>query len=177
MDHVSRADIEARLDHVRAAPGNGGSVEMIVSRPSEDARRVLSEGRLTVTEGLAGDDWKNRVPPSAGEDTQLALINTRYLDIIAGGRDRWPLAGDQLYVDMDIGVDNMPAGTRLAIGSAVIEITEEPHTGCSKFSGRFGLDALRFVNSDPGKALRLRGVYARVIQEGTIHQGDSVEKM
>ena len=86
---------------------------------------------------------------SANPDAQLTLMNARVVALVAGERERWPLAGDQLYVDLDLSADNLPPGTRLAVGSAVIEVTPEPHTGCAKFSARFGSEALRFVNSPP----------------------------
>ena len=94
-----------------------------------------------------------------------------------GSRERWPLAGDQLYVDLDLSVENLPAGTRLAVGDAVVEITPEPHTGCAKFSARFGTDALKFVNKPPGRELRLRGVNARVVTPGTVRPGDAISKL
>jgi len=104
-------------------------------------------------------------------------MSARAAEAVAGDRERWPLAGDQLYVDLDISVDNLPAGTRLAIGEAVIEVTEEPHTGCNKFSARFGSEAIKFVNKSPGRELRLRGLNAVVITPGTVRVGDAVTKL
>jgi MOSC domain-containing protein YiiM len=102
-------------------------------------------------------------------------MNSRVIALLAGDKERWPLAGDQLYVDLDLSVDNLPPGTRLNFGSAVVEVSDRPHTGCKKFAARFGLDALQFVNSPQGKQLRLRGLHARVVQPGVIRVGDIVE--
>jgi hypothetical protein len=143
---------------------------------------VLDGGVLDVAEGLVGDMWRRRgsrrTPDgSANPLAQLTLQNARLAALVAGERERWPLAGDQLYVDLDLSVDSLPPGTRLAVGSAVIEITPDPHTGCAKFSARFGSDALRFVNSPDGRALRLRGANARVVEAGSVRTGDAIRKL
>jgi MOSC domain-containing protein YiiM len=155
-------------------------VELIVRRPAEGEREVLEEAVIDVNEGLSGDRWRTGAR-THGEvvDTsnQLTLMNARAIALIAQDRERWQLAGDQLYVDLDLRPDNLPAGSRLALGSAVIEVTDEPHTGCSKFSGRFGSDAVRFVNSRAGRDLRLRGLNARVVEPGRIRAGDTIRKL
>ena len=104
-------------------------------------------------------------------------MSSRAAALVAGDRERWPLAGDQLYVDLDLSDENLPPGTRLALGSAVLEVTDEPHTGCKKFTARFGLDAMVFVNSPVGRALNLRGINARVVESGTVRVGDAVTKL
>jgi MOSC domain-containing protein YiiM len=152
---------------------------MIVRRPETEAREVLADGVLDLAEGLVGDNWRTRgsarTPDgSAHPDMQLTLVNARALALIAQRKDRWPLAGDQLVVDLDLSVDNAPPGTRLRIGQAVIELTAQPHTGCKKYAARFGVDALGFVSSPVGKRLQLRGVNARVVQPGAIRVGDPV---
>ncbi len=182
MKHLSLAELEAGLDHVRAAPRDAGTVEMIVRRPSIEEREVLEEAILDASEGLVGDTWRSRSieASDAGTptlDSQITLMNARFVDLVAQARDRWALAGDQLYVDLDVGVENLPPGTTLTIGTAVLEITARPHTGCSKFSRRFGVDALRFVDSPTGRDLRLRGVYATVVRPGSIRRGDVVKKL
>ena len=183
MAHLGAEELGAGLAEIRAAPADAGTVEMIVRRPAEDEREVLEEARLTLEDGVAGDHWRSRgsrsTPDgSADPDRQLTVMGARVVDLLAGGnRDAWPLAGDQLYVDLDLGVANLPAGTRLAIGDAVIEVTEPAHTGCAKFSARFGSEALRFVNSPDGRALRLRGLNARVVRPGTIRRGDPIRRL
>ena len=151
-------------------------------RPAEDEREVLDECTLDLVEGLVGDAWLargSRAMPdgSANPDAQLTLMNARAAEAITGSRERWPLAGDQFYVDLDLGIENLPAGSQLAIGDAVVEVTPEPHTGCAKFSARFGTEALKFVNKSPGRELRLRGVNARVVTPGTVRPGDTISKL
>ena len=167
---------------VRTAPRDAGTVEMIVRRPAVDEREVVAEGRLTPEDGLVGDDWRRRgsrsTPDgSADPDRQVTIMSSRYVDLLAGGdRSAWPLAGDQLYVDLDLSEANLPAGTRLQVGSAVVEVTEPPHTGCAKFSARFGSEALRLANSPEGRALRLRGLHVRVLEAGTVRPGDAIRR-
>jgi hypothetical protein len=177
--HVSAAELEAGLPEIKLAPAAEGTVELIVRRPAEDVREVLEEAVLDLNEGLVGDRWRasarNEGEP-LDSSTQLTLMNARVIALIEPNRERWPLAGDQLYVDLDLRPENLPAGTRLALGSAVIEVTDEPHTGCSKFSSRFGSDAVRFVNSRAGRDLRLRGLNARVLEPGRVRAGDTIRK-
>jgi hypothetical protein len=182
MQHRTAEELTVGLDQIRQSPATAGTVELIVRRPVENEREVLDEGMLDLELGLVGDAWKargSRSTPdgSANPLTQLTLMNARTADLVTGSRERWPLAGDQLYVDLDLSIENLPAGTQLAVGDAVVEITPEPHTGCAKFSARFGTDALKFVNKSPGRELRLRGVNARVVTPGAVRPGDAVKKL
>jgi hypothetical protein len=166
-------------EEARSAPSGVGTVRLIVRRPAVDEREVLSEAVLDVDEGMAGDTWRVRGSSStpdgsANPEAQVTLMNARAAARIAGDPERWPLAGDQLYVDFDLSVENLPAGTRVAIGTAEIEVSEKPHTGCAKFSGRFGTDALRLVSSPEGRALRLRGMNAKVVRGGVVRVGDTI---
>ncbi len=179
MEPLTTSEIESGMDHVRGAPVDGGTVEMIVSRPARGERAVLDEAVLDTTVGLIGDCWLERgsrtgVDGAALPDRQLTLMNARFVALVAGARDRWPLAGDQLYVELDVSKANLPPGTRLTVGDAVVEITDAPHTGCAKFVERFGKDAARFVNTGIGLELRLRGVNARVVTGGAVRTGDQV---
>jgi len=179
--HRSTDELEAGLDHIRAAPTDGGTLELVARRPAVGEREVLDVAELTVDEGVVGDTWAVRpstrtTDGTAHPDMQLNVMNARATALIAGQRERWPLAGDQLYVDLDLSVDALAPWTRLAIGSAVIEITDQPHTGCAKFTQRFGLDAHRFVNSEAGRSLNLRGVNARVVHAGQIRPGDIITR-
>jgi hypothetical protein len=172
----------AGLDAIRQAPRDQGVLEMIVRRPEVDVREVLEEGVLDRAEGLVGDSWKSRgssrmLDGSAHPDMQLNIMNARVIALLAQSRRRWQLAGDQLFIDMDISMENLPPWTQLALGTAVIEVTDQPHTGCAKFMSRFGKDGLKFVNSPEGKLLRLRGMNARVVQSGVIRVGDVVRKI
>jgi hypothetical protein len=180
--HRSTTELEAGLEHVRLSPADGGRLELVVRRPAIGEREELAAGELDLAEGLVGDTWCVR-PSRASVDggphpeSQLNVMNSRMAALVAVEPARRSLAGDQLYVDLDLSQENLPAGTRLAIGSAVIEVTARPHTGCDKFVARFGVDAMRFVNSPTGRALRLRGLNARVVQAGTVRPGDVVRKV
>jgi hypothetical protein len=176
-------DLESGLPEVRAAPADNGTVELIVRRPAEEEREVLDEARLDPVQGLVGDRWD---PDLKNPGTALTLMNARVTALVAGSRARWALAGDQLYVDLDISYANLPPGTRLMLGAAsgpdeargaVIEVTAEPHLGCGKFVRRFGIEAQKFVNSPTGRELNLRGINARVVQAGVVRRGDRIAKL
>lgn len=175
MEHRSADELTAGLDGILRSPADQGTVELIVRRPAESEREVLDDGVLDLGEGLVGDTWHRRGTPNP--DAQLTLMNARAIELIAGSRERWPLAGDQLYVDLDLGFKNLEAGTRLAIGDAVVEVTALPHTGCAKFSARFGTEALKFVNKPPGRELRLRGMNTRIVTPGAVRVGDAITKL
>ena len=182
VKHLTMSELEAGLAGVHQSPKDDGLLEMIVRRPQVGEREILEEGQLDLVDGLVGDSWRIRssrrtADGSPHPEMQLNLINSRLVALVAQDRSRWHLAGDQLYVDLDLSAANLPAGTRLSIGSAVIEVTAEPHTGCSKFVERFGLDAMRFVNSKEGRRLHLRGINAKVVQPGTIRVGDVATKL
>ena len=182
VKHLSTEALTVGLDDIRQSPKATGVLELIVRRPQTETREVLDAGELNLIEGLAGDNWKQRgssqtADGSAHPDMQLTLTNSRLMALVAQEKQRWPLAGDQLYVDFDLSVDNVPPRTRLSIGAAEIQITEPPHTGCKKFAARFGLDALKFISSPEGKQLQLRGVNAKVIRPGAIRVGDVVRKL
>jgi MOSC domain-containing protein YiiM len=178
--HVSAADLEAGLPEILRSPATEGTVELIIRRPAEGEREVLEEAVLDLEEGLVGDRWlahaRSRGEP-VNTGTQLTLMNARVIALLSPDPERRPLAGDQLHVDLDLRPENLPPGTRLALGSAVIEVSDEPHTGCSKFTERFGSDAIRFVNSRAGRDLRLRGMNARVVQPGSVRLGDTIQKL
>ena len=180
--HLTIGELEAGLDHIRQSPADSGPLLMIVRRPGVGRREVLAEGKLDVDMGLAGDGWKDRGSsrtPDGGPNpaAQVTIMNSRVLALMAQSEERWRLAGDQLLIDIDMSKANLPPGTRLAVGSAVIEISEEPHTGCAKFADRFGRDALRFVSTQTAMRMRLRGVNTRVVRSGAIRAGDTVTKL
>lgn len=182
IKHLTQAELEAGLETLRQAPADFGSLKLIVRRPQIDQRETLAVAELDLHTGLVGDNWKirgsSRTPDqSAHPGMQITLMNSRAIALIAGEQDRWPLAGDQLYVDLDLSAANLPAGTRLALGEAVLEVSEMPHTGCAKFVARFGLEAQKFVNSPVGKELHLRGINARVVKAGVIQVGDTIQKI
>jgi hypothetical protein len=182
VKHLTMQELEAALDHLRNAPKDAGVVELIVRRPKTDHREVLQEAELDPVKGLIGDSWcvrpSSKTPDgSPHPEMQINIMNSRVTALVAQAKDRWPLAGDQLYIDMDLSKENLPGGTRLAIGSAILEVSPLPHTGCTKFVARFGVEAMKFVNSPLGKELCLRGINARVIQGGVIRVGNTATKI
>ena len=179
--HLNTEELNAGLEQIRQAPTDGGVLQLIARRPAIETRELLQQGQLDPDSGLVGDNWKTRgelaTPKrSANPEAQLTIMNARVANLVAGSRERWPLAGDQLYIDLDLSLANLPAGTRLAIGAATVEVTPLPHTGCKKFVERFGMDAMQFVNSPVGKELCLRGINARVVKAGKIRLGDTIAK-
>ena len=182
MKHLSMTELEAGLDEIRQSPRDAGVLELIVARPRIEAREVLEQGELDLTAGLVGDCWQTSgssrtADGSAHPDMQINVMNSRVIALLAQDKDRWPLAGDQLYLDLDLSAENLPAGTQLAIGSAIIEVTALPHTGCRKFVSRFGLEAMKFVNSPLGQQLHLRGINAKVVRPGVIRVGNTATKI
>jgi len=180
--HLTMPELEAGLEEIRRAPKDEGVLELIVRRPAINDREILEEAELHLAEGLVGDSWKRRRSTSTPDGSpnplmQLNIMNSRVTALVAQQRDRWQSAGDQLYLDMDLSEENTPAGTRLSLGSSVIEVTAPPHLGCQKFVARFGREAMNFVNSPLGKQLHLRGVNAQVIQGGIIRVGDFARKI
>lgn len=180
--HLTLAELQAGLPEIRQSPADQGTLKAIVIRPKSDERESLPECQLSSELGVHGDNWALGCWMSLPDgkphpDVQVAIVNARAIDLIAQDPDRWSLAGDNLYVDMDISSDNLPPGQQLAIGTALLEITEIPHNGCAKFADRFGADAVRFVNSEEGKRLHLRGIYARVVRSGVVSVGDAIRKV
>ncbi len=179
--HLSLEELEAGLEHIRQSPKDEGMVKMIVRRPGEDEREVLESGELDMSLGLTGDSWKargsTRMPDgSANPNAQITVMNARAVALLAQSEERWSLAGDQFFVDMDLSADNIPPGTRLLLGTAMLEVTAQPHTGCDKFAERYGTNATKFVNSPEGKRLHLRGINTKVVRAGTVRVGDAVRK-
>jgi hypothetical protein len=180
--HLSADELAAGLVVLEPSPRDEGVVRLIVRRPRTGQREVIDEGELDTVTGLVGDNWQHRgcsrtTDGRAHPDMQINLMNARVIDLIAGHPSRWALAGDQFFVDLDLSAANLPPGTRLALGSAVIEVTNQPHTGCAKFIERFGLDAMKFVNSPEGRVRQLRGINARVVSNGRVRAGDAIRKL
>ena len=177
--HFTTDELDERLPAVHGAPAEVGRVELVLRRPVEGQRELLDEATLDLEGGVVGDRWSlgrsHGRPPNLL--AQVTLMSARAADLVAGDRERWALAGDQLYVELDISEENLPPGTRLAVGTAVLEVSDEPHTGCKKFVGRFGMDAMRFVNSPEGRALRLRGMNTRIVEPGVVRPGDEIRKL
>lgn len=175
-------DLDPTYADLRAAPRDAAVVTLLVARPGVDQRQAVTEAVLEVEEGMVGDDWKARGSwkvkgAPASVEAQLTLMSTRVLAAMEPDPSRWPLAGDQVYLDLDLSEENLPAGTRLAVGMAEVEVTALPHTGCSKFAARFGQDALRWISTPEGRALRMRGMYVRVVRAGAVRVGDVVRKL
>jgi hypothetical protein len=187
MHHRTAAELEARIDHLQAAPAESGTLDLVVRRPANAEREVLAEGVLDEADGLIGDNWLARATSRALAEgrhlkAQVTVMSSRMIRLLADSDEERALAGDQLYVDLDISYANLPAGSRIALGDpenggAVIEVSDKPHTGCAKFVRRFGQEAVSFVNSEVGREMRLRGLNARVVTGGTVRPGDRVRKI
>ena len=180
--HLTAEELQAGLDHIGCSPKDEGVLDLIVRRPTVNERELLEQAELDLLQGLVGDTWNRRRSKSTPDgspniEMQITVINSRAAALVAREKNRWQLAGDQLYIDLDLSAENLPAGTRMALGSAVIEVTAPPHLGCQKFVARFGLEAMKFVNSPLGRELRLRGIHARVVQAGQICTGDLARKI
>lgn len=181
MEHLSRERLAAGLDRIRDSPRDGGRLVLVVRRPAVGRRQLLAEAVLDQAAGLDGDNWLTRgssstADGSADPQRQVTVMNARVAELVAGGTERIPLAGDQLYLDLDLSLDNLPAGSLLTVGQAVLQVSEVPHLGCAKFVERFGAEAMRFVNSRLGRQLRLRGMNARVVVSGAVKLGDLAVK-
>jgi hypothetical protein len=181
-NHLSLDDLSAGLPNIVRSPRDGGALQAIVVRPATDERLSLQECQISPEGGVHGDNWARGCWKSLSDgrpdpDVQVAIMNSRVVDLLAGGRERWALAGDNLFVDLDLSDDNLPTGQRLGIGEAVLEITSHPHNGCKKFAQRYGEDAVKFVNSPPGKQHHLRGIYAKIIRGAVIRVGDEICKL
>ena len=179
---LNTEELEAGLLEILESPKDEGPLEMIVKRPNVDQREIIEFGEVTQTDGLLGDNWKNKGSSktkdgSALMDVQLTIMNARCIQLLAQNKNRWSLAGDQLYVDMDLSEENLPIGSKLSIGSSIIEVTAIPHTGCKKFVQRFGKEAVIFVNSEIGIKNHLRGINAKVLKSGKFKTGDLVKKI
>jgi MOSC domain-containing protein YiiM len=180
--HFTLEHLQTQLKQIQASPKDSGSVLLIVRRPVTEEREIISQGLLIPSAGLEGDNWRERgsssMPDgSANPEAEITLMNSRVIQALTQDESRWALAGDQFFVDFDLSEENIPAGSRLAIGSAIVEVSSLPHNGCKKFSARFGVDALKFISMAENKPLRMRGINARIIQAGDVKQGDLVRKV
>lgn len=180
--HLTRAELDGGLAEIRRSPKDKGRLAGIVIRPGVDERRSLTSVEISPEGGVHGDRWaqacwKTLPDGRPHPDVQVCIMNARTIALVARHEDRWPLAGDNLFLDLELSEENLPPGQRLALGSAVLEITAEPHNACGKFAERYGRDAAKFVNSPEGKRLHLRGIYAKVVQAGTITVGDMARRL
>ena len=180
--HLTRTELDEGLAEIRRSPKDNGRLAGIVIRPAVDERRSLASVEISAEGGVHGDRWARECWKTLPDgrphpDVQVCIMNARAIALVAQHEDRWPLAGDNLFLDLELSDENLPPGQRLALGSAVLEITAEAHNACGKFAERYGRDAAKFVNSPEGKRIRLRGIYAKVVQSGTIRVGDAATKL
>jgi len=166
--------LEAAVQRLHPGPQDNGSVDMIVLRLPGEERATPARALLTPDGGLHGDRWA--LGPDRNPGAQITLMNADVAMAVAGSRERVSLSGDNLIVRLDLNEANLPTGTRLRIGEALVEVTDVPHTGCQKFSRRFGEAALRLVNLKEYRARKLRGLYVRVVEAGQVAVGDAIRK-
>ena len=169
--HRPFAELEASLSALAELPKDSGRLALIVRRPADGVRETPQTVRLTPEEGVPGDSWGRS--PSRKLDAQIAVMRRDVAELIANGQPL-TLFGDSLFVDFDISTPNLPTGSRLRVGEAVVEVTPMPHNGCAKFKGRFGQDALVFVNAKPTRHLNLRGIYWKVVEPGEVSVGAEI---
>ena len=179
--HLTTPELRDGLSEILRSPKDNGTLQGIVIRPSHGARCELTSCDISLEGGVHGDHWAKGCWKSTEDgrphpDVQICIMNARCIALIAQDRANWAPAGDNLFIDMDLSPDNLPPGQQLVIGTAVIEITDTPHNGCASFIERYGRDACVFVNTGDGKRHRLRGIYARVVQDGQVSVGDTVTK-
>ena len=182
VKHLTMAELEAALEHLRDAPKDEGVVQLIVCRPDVEQLRILDKAELDPLKGLIGDNWIVRGSSKTSDgsphpEMQINIMNSRVTALVAQDKDRWQLAGDQLYIDMDLSKENLPAGAHIQVGTAVLEVSPLPHTGCHKFVSRFGVEAMKFVNSEVGKQNCFRGINAKVVQGGVVKVGQVAKKV
>ncbi len=182
MENKDFETYQRGFDIIKASPSASGTVQLIVIRPDVNERMELDEGQLDQDQGLIGDNWATRGSSktedgSAHPEMQINIMNSRVIRLVTGDKNDWKLAGDQLFIDFNLSKDNVPPGTRLSVGEAILEVTTVPHTGCKKFAQRFGKDALKFLSTKEGLHWQLRGINARVVKSGTVKLGDMVTKL
>ncbi|MEM7334639.1 MAG: MOSC domain-containing protein [Chloroflexota bacterium] len=164
------------------SPKNNGRIDLITIRPATNERVLKDEVEISIENGVEGDNWKTRgsnsMPDkSSNPEAKITIMNSRVIKHITQSDSGWEWAGDQFFVEMDLSEENLPAGQQLQLGTAVLEVSAVPHTGCAKFVARFGKDAHKFVNNQYGRSQRFRGVNLKVIKGGTVKVGDTAQKI
>lgn len=171
--HVPADELSRRFAELTPPPRDAGSVRLLVRRGWHQGRREEPASvMLSASEGMPGDSWsrsEGRTP-----DSQLTAMEVGVAEMIANGQP-WSLFGDQLYLDLDLSAENLPVGSAVAVGEAVLEVTPKPHKGCAKYQARFGADALRLISRPDLRPRHLRGIYLRVVTDGLVRVGDAVE--
>jgi hypothetical protein len=169
--HLPGDVLEKKLGEL-SPPRDAGRVALIVSRREGGVRETPSRAALTPQEGVPGDAWYRTKADKI--DAQIAVMRVDVAELFANGQSL-ALFGDNLLVDLDLSVENLPTGTRLRIGGAEFEVTAEPHNGCLKFKQRVGPDALRLTAAPHLRSQRLRGIYLKVVEAGEVAVGDAVD--
>jgi len=177
MKFVTTDEINSNLSFILSSPKDVGKIESIIVRRRKNERELRKEVFLSPEKGVEGDRWYDLSKGKPDPRRQLTIINSRLIKLLAQSVERMQLAGDNLIIDLDISDANLPVGQRLTIGKVMVEITDVPHTGCSRFAERYGNDAVEFINAPERSSLRLRGVYAKFLNSGLIHVGDIIKKI
>jgi hypothetical protein len=169
--HLASDELERGYAQL-SPPKDSGELALICARGEDGQRSELQRAALSVRGGLPGDAWFRDCPEKV--DAQLTVMRVDVARLFANGQSI-TLAGDNLFVDLDLSKANLPCGSRLRIGGALLEVTPEPHNGCLKFRQRFGADALRFTAEPNRHDQHLRGIYLKTVEAGEVAVGDTIE--
>jgi hypothetical protein len=182
LSPITAAELEAALPSVLAAPGGAGLVRLLCTRPQPNARAFPEVLTLSRGKGATGDyhparPWLRLPDGSPDPRIEVSIMPWRVLDLVWRERDRVAHPGDNIAVDMTLAEADLPAGTRLAAGTAILRVSDVPNDGCAKWKVRYGKAAHDWITTPDHLRLRLRGLYAAIEQDGEVRIGDTLRRL